>query len=160
GLTTTLTYDTRMRLTSRNVGGELTVYGLDFVGQLTLLTLPDGSFIAYGYDGAHRLQDIQDSANDAMHYTLDAMGNRTQEATYDQLSVLAQTRSRVYNNLNRLTQEIGAQNQTTQYGYDNQGNVKTVTDPLNHSTTNQYDALNRLFSAADPNSGITQYGFD
>jgi len=40
GLTTTLTYDARQRLTSRNVGGELTSYDYDFVGQLSKATLP------------------------------------------------------------------------------------------------------------------------
>ena len=34
GLVTTLTYDARHRLTSRNVGGEVTIYSYDNVGQL------------------------------------------------------------------------------------------------------------------------------
>ncbi|MFY9316400.1 MAG: DUF6531 domain-containing protein, partial [Burkholderiales bacterium] len=40
GLTTTLTYDARQRLTSRSVGGELTTYDYDPAGQLVKVTMP------------------------------------------------------------------------------------------------------------------------
>jgi YD repeat-containing protein len=160
GMTTTLTYDPRMRLTSRNVGGELTSYDYDGVGQLTKVTLPDGSFLSYSYDDAHRLTGMQDSLGNSIAYTLDAMGNRTHEEVRDPANALAQVRSRVYNNLNRLFQEIGAQSQTTEYAYDNQGNVLSVKDPLNHVTSNQYDALNRLAQVTDPGLGVTHYAYN
>jgi len=160
GLTTTLGYDTRLRLTSRNVGGEITGYTYDNVGQLTLVTLPDTSSLSYTYDAAHRLTGISDNLGNRIAYTLDAMGNRTHEEVRDPANALAQTRSRAFNNLNRLFQEIGAQNQTRQYAYDNQGNVTSVTDPLNHANSNQYDALNRLIKLTDPNLGQTQYAYN
>ena len=75
GLTTTLTYDPRQRLTSRQVGSELATYQYDGVGQLLKATLPDGSFITYTWDAAHRLTDISDALGNSIHYTLDAMGN-------------------------------------------------------------------------------------
>jgi len=109
GLTTTLAYDARQRLTSRQVGGETTTYTYDGVGQLTRVTLPDASYVDYTYDAAHRLTQIQDSAGNKIVYTLDAMGNRTQEQTYDPGSALVRTLSRVYDSLNRLSQYIGAQ---------------------------------------------------
>ena len=160
GLTTTLTYDARMRLTSRNVGGELTSYGYDAVGQLTRVTLPDGSFLAYTYDPAHRLTGIADSAGNRIAYTLDAMGNRLKEEVFDPNGVLAQTRSRVFDALSRLASDIGAQNQTTSYGYDPNGNLTSVVDPLNRPTTNAYDALNHLVRVTDPANGVTGYGYD
>ena len=160
GMTITLGYDARQRLTSRNSGGEITTYDYDGVGQLTKVTLPDLSYLSYGYDPAHRLTGLQDNLGNSISYGLDAMGNRTLERVFDPANALAQKRSRFYDNLNRLLQELGAQNQTTEYAYDDQGNVLSVKDPLNHVTTNQYDALNRLKQVTDPNLGVTQYAYN
>src|SRR5262249_9898278 len=120
----------------------------------------DGSFLSYAYDGAHRLTGISDSQGNRIAYTLDAMGNRTKEEVFDPANALAQTRSRIYDALNRLYQEIGAQGQTTVYGYDDQGSVVSVTDPLNRVTANGYDALRRLVQVTDPANGQTRYGYD
>jgi len=163
GLTTTLTYDARLRLTSRNLGGETTAYAYDGVGQLTQITLPDASFLSYNYDAAHRLTGIADTLGNRIAYTLDAMGNRTKEDVFDPANSLAQTRSRIYNNLNRLAQDLGAQNQTTTYSYDNQGNLTSIDGPLSGTvdvTANVYDGLNRLIRVTDPNQGQTQYAYN
>lgn len=170
GLVTTLTYDARMRLTSRNVGGETTGYTYDNAGQLTRVTLPDTSSLEYVYDAAHRLTEIRDNLANKIVYTLDAMGNRTQEQVFDPTNQLKQTRSREYNNLNRLVKDIGGTSPTTQitqYGYDNQGNLTSVDGPLNNTTANDvrtytYDALNRLATQVDPSGavgGTTVYGY-
>ncbi len=166
GLTTQLTYDSRQRLKSRNVGGEVTVYDYDPVGQLIKATLPDNSFVTYGYDAAHRMTSIGDNLGNRIVYTLDLRGNRTKEEVFDPANALAQTRSRVYDALNRMVQSIGAQNQTTSYTYDPQGNLIMVNDPLNRMTTNAYDALNRLVAVTQPSPGANQpnpvisYGYD
>lgn len=155
GLTTTLTYSPRGWLTSRVVGTETTTYTYDAVGQLTKATLPDGSYLSMTYDAAHRLTGISDNLGNRIAYTLDAMSNRTKEEVFDPSSHLAQTRTHVYDTLNRLAKDIGAQNQTTTYGHDNNGNLISVTDPLNHITTNSYDALNRLIKTTDPTNAVT-----
>jgi YD repeat-containing protein len=62
-----------------------------------------------------------------------------------------------------LFQEIGATGQTTQYAYDNQGNLTSVDGPLASTvdvTVNAYDALNRLRQVTDPNNGITEYAYN
>ena len=162
GLVTALTYNARGKPLTRSVGGETTTYEYDLAEQLTKVTLPDGSFLSYSYDDAHRLTAIQDNLGNNIAYTLDGMGNRTLEEVRDPANALAQTRSRVYSNLNRLFQELGATSQTTEYTYDDQGNVLTVKDPLNRVTTNQYDALNRLKQVTSPTpiSAVTQYAYD
>ena len=163
GLTTTLGYDLRQRLISRNVGGELTIYDYYPAGQLKRVTMPDNSFLNYTYDAAHRLTQIDDSLGNRIVYTLDAMGNRHKEEVSDPLGVLKQTLTRNYGNLNLLFQVVGATNQTTTYGYDNQGNLTTIDGPLTDVadvTTNTYDALNRLASMTDPNSGQTTYDYN
>ena len=130
------------------------------MGQLTKVTLPDASFLSYSYDAAHRLTGMQDSLGNRIAYTLDAMGNRTQEQVFDPSNTLAQTRSRVFNNLNRLFQELGSIGQRTEYAYDNQGNVTSIKDPLDRITANTYDALNRLRQVTDPALGVTQYAYN
>lgn len=178
GLTTTLTYDARMRLTSRNVGGETTGYTYDNAGQLTRVTLPDASALEYQYDPAHRLTEIRlkDNTNTLIGkttYTLDLIGNRTAEQIKNPADVVLQARSRVYNNLNRLIQDIGGTtpaSQITTYGYDNQGNLQSVSAPSGAGGTRNYtyDALNRLATQIDPTTpnnpasggGTTLYAYN
>lgn len=175
GLVTLLTYDARQRLSSRNVGGETTTYTYDAAGQLTRVTSPDGSFLAYSYDSAHRLFRIQDrkdaqgNLGDRIEYTLDRAGNRKTEEIFNSLNVKVQTKSREYSNINRLFKEIGStSDQVTQYpltdGYDGQGNVTKVIDPLGRTTRNEYDRLNRLKTTTnaegDPAVAVSQFEYN
>ncbi len=163
GVVTTLIYDARLRLLSRQVGTETTHYGYYPTGLLQIVTLPDGSTVQYTYDGAHRLTVITDSLGNNIHYTLDAMGNRTAENTYDPSGNLHRTHTRVFNALNELYEDINAAGTaavTTTFGYDNDGNQTLIAAPLSRNTGNQYDALNRLVKITDPNSGVTQFGYD
>jgi RHS repeat-associated protein len=78
--------------------------------------------------------------------------------------------ARVIDSLNRLQQDIGGTTYSvaptqaiTQYGYDNNANVTSTTDPLGRVTTHTYDALNRLVSVIDPYNGSakpTNYTYD
>jgi RHS repeat-associated protein len=160
GRVTTLTYHPRGWLAGRTVGGEQTTYGYDGAGQLTRVTMPDGSSLTYAYDSAHRLTEIRDGLGNRIAYALDAMGNRIREDLYDPASVLARTRSRAYDALNRLAADIGAQSQSTGFTYDANGNLLTVTDPLARRSTNAYDALNRLLQVTDAAGGVTRYAYD
>jgi RHS repeat-associated protein len=163
GVLTTLTYDLRERLTSRQVGTETTSFSYYPTGLLKQVTLPDSSYVLYTYDNAHRLTQISDGAGNSIQYTLDAMGNRTAEKTYDPSSVLHRTHTRVYNTLNQLYQDVNAANTsavTTTYGYDTNGNQTTIAAPLSRNTTNAYDPLNRLSQITDPGTGNTYFAYD
>jgi YD repeat-containing protein len=111
GLVTDLTYAPRGWLTSKTVTApgitETTRYDYDGVGQLTKVTLPDGAFLAYTYDDAHRLTDVADGAGNAIHYTLDLRGNRTVDEVRDPGGVLTRRISRVFDSLSRLQQITG-----------------------------------------------------
>ena len=137
-----------------------TRFDYDAVGNVTKVTLPDWSTLSYTYDGAHRLTQIQDTADNKLVLTLDAMGNRTKEELFDPNAVLAHTRSRVFDALNRLWKDIGTLNQTTEYAYDANGNLTSGTDPLGRTTSYGFDALNRLASLTDPAGGQTRFGYD
>jgi YD repeat-containing protein len=118
GVTTDYTYDLRQRLKTVTVtpaGGataavpaQLTKYDYDAVGQMIKATQPDGSFLTYTYDPAHRLTDITDSLGNTMHYTLDNMGNRVKEETKDAGGALKRNIARVYDALNRLQNVTGS----------------------------------------------------
>jgi RHS repeat-associated protein len=145
------------------VGSEQTTFDYWPTGLLKKATLPDGSFLEYTYDAAHRLTQIEDSEGNRIVYTLDNMGNRTAEQLYDPSSALTQTRTRVFNTLNQLWKEIGAAGTasvTTQFAYDNNGNQTGINAPLSRNTVQAYDELNRLKQVTDPLSGITQYGYN
>lgn len=49
-----------------------------------------------------RLTDIHDGLGNAIHYTLDAMGNRTREDVKDPAGTLVRSQRRVYDALNRV----------------------------------------------------------
>ena len=108
GVVTVLTYDPRMRLTSRTVGNEATVFGYDPVGQMTSVNLPDGARLTYTYDAAHRLTAINDHKGNRIDYTLDAMGNRTAEQMKDPAGTLVGNIARVIDALNRVERITGA----------------------------------------------------
>ncbi len=106
GVVTTFTYAPRGWLTSQTAtpaggAGQTTSYGYDNAGQLTKVTLPDGSTVSFSYDGAHRLTGAADSSGNSISYTLDAMGNRTQEQAKDPNGNLARQITRVFDSMNR-----------------------------------------------------------
>lgn len=160
GVVTTLTYDTRERLTSRSVGTETTAYEYWPTGLLEKVTLPDDSYLSYTYDAAHRLTGIADGEGNHISYTLDAAGNRTQQDVFDSSNALARTQQWVYDDLGRLHQEIGAVSQATTFEYDDLGNTLAVTDPRNRTTQYEYDPLSRQSAVIDAIGGVTQYTYD
>jgi RHS repeat-associated protein len=160
GVVTTLAYDARQRLVSRVAGTETTTLEYWPTGLLKKTVLPDGSLIAYTYDGAHRLTGISDGEGNHIAYMLDSAGNHTQEDVYDPSNTLFTTRHQVFDTLGRLQQQTGAAGQVVSYDYDNEGNLLAATDPLSRQTLFSYDALNRQSAIIDPVGGQTQLAYD
>ena len=109
GLVTDLTYDLRLRLTSRKAGNELTTFSYEPTGLLKKVTLPDQASVTYTYDAAHRLVAINDQQGNRIDYTLDAMGNRISEKAKDSGGTLVKNIQRTIDALNRVQQVTGAQ---------------------------------------------------
>ena len=164
GLVTTLTYTPRGWLKTRTVGGLTTTFDYDKVGQLIKVTMPDASFIAYEYDAAHRLTAISNTLGERIEYTLDYAGNRIKEEVKAADGSVVLRRSKVFNALNQLLQELNAANQVVaSYAYDANGNLTGTTrytENDNHSSSYGYDALNRLSKITDALNGVTDFAYD
>jgi RHS repeat-associated protein len=164
GVTTTLTYDARLRLLtstlSTSAGPLTTSDSYDAAGNLMTTMLPDGSALTNTYDTAHRLTAVTDLFSANIAYTLDALGDRTQTQVSNSTSVVQKQHSATFDALGRILQDIGGVGQTTRYTYDSNGNPLTITDPLSHVTQQTFDALNRTIRAVDPGNGVTTSTYD
>jgi RHS repeat-associated protein len=160
GLLIGFRYDPRGRLIQKTVDGHASHYTYDKVGNLTQTTTAAGVTHTFTYDAVHRLTDITDALGGNIHYTLDAMGNRIQEDIQDEQGNLVKTRSRVFDALSRLQQDIDAYNHVTHYEYDANGNLTQFTDAAGHATQHQYDSLDRLIRTTDALNGQTDYDYD
>ena len=172
GVETVMTYSPRGWLTQSVVlgpgnsatGEHVTTYSYDKAGQLQRLTQPDGSYVVYTYDGAHRLTDITDNLNNTIHLTLNNAGQRTAEATGPLNGTPTKTLSRVYNEADQLVTVDNADgSMREQFATAPNGNVGTVTDGLQHVTNANFDTLDRVVSTVQDPTGLavnTNYAYD
>ncbi|MFZ3219491.1 MAG: hypothetical protein WA174_05625, partial [Rhodoferax sp.] len=152
GLVTSYAYDVRGRLIQISAGGESTGYTYTASGQVASVTLPSGYAVSYAYDAAQRLIAASDNRGNRTSYTLDAMGNRVYEDLKDPSGNIAWATSRAVNSLNRISAVAGSQGQSTQFGFDANGEPVAQTDPLNHTTRQTLDALRRPVTITLPDN--------
>ena len=111
GSVTDYSYTARGWISRRTVTAgdiaETTDYEYNGGGQVTKVILPDLSWVAYTYDGAHRLTGVTDNIGNSVTYTLDLTGNRLREQTNDPGGVLRRQITRVFDTMNRVTQQTG-----------------------------------------------------
>lgn len=168
GVETELTFNNRGWLTDSTVldpGGTAsldaeTQYSYDNVGQLTRITSPDGSFLDYEYDAAHRLTALENNLGERMEYTLDLAGNITRQDIRNSGSTITATHQRVFDELSRIIDDLGASGQSVASGYDLQGNLTSTTDGLSNVTDQAFDALNRLSSITDADNNDVSFSYD
>lgn len=172
GVTTNFEYDARGRITARKVRGtdgavetddQITRIEYWPTGLVKKVTQPDGAFTSYTYDAAHRLTGIADNAGNSITYTLNAVGERTQEDTKDSTGTLMRTLSRTYNTLGQLQTATDAYNRNIGFTYDANGNLDQVTDALTRVADNNYDPLDRLSRTLQDMNGIaaeTKFAYD
>ncbi|TAH32498.1 MAG: RHS repeat protein [Alphaproteobacteria bacterium] len=153
-VTTTMTYNDRLWLKTSTTSGATTTFDYEDTGNIRKITLPDGSFLQYGYDNAQRLTSIENNIGERVEFTLDAMGNRTETRIKNAASALVYQHNQVFDALGRLYRDIGALSQTVTFGYDKNDNNTSVQNPRLYNTTQAYDALNRLQTQTNALSGI------
>ena len=151
---TMLAYSNRGWLKTSVVKNEnsdaVTSYDYNSVGQLTSVTLPNRVVVRYGYDDAQRLNRITDADGNYIEYTLDKAGNRRLTEIKDNSGVLLYSHTQVFDELSRLRQTVGSNNQTINYDYDTNNNLTSSADGKSHTTVSTYDALDRIITQTDP----------
>ncbi|NJN00218.1 MAG: hypothetical protein HC793_00595, partial [Aquincola sp.] len=145
GIVSTMTYDERQRLRTQSVLGRTTTYNHDARGLLVQVDFPSGTTTnaagvggasvgrsyTYTYDAAQRLTAITSASGEQVRYTRDGMGNVTREEVLNSTALggSASLLRREFDALGRLFREIrliSGTEQTTQMGYDGQGNLRTL----------------------------------
>ncbi len=162
GVETRYEYDARGHLITHTVAAATTRIDYDKRGLMVAVTFPDQSTQTYRYDAAQRLVRIEDGAGDAIEYSLDLLGNRTEERHLDGHGKVVTRLTRIYNRHNQLEQLIGGAGQTTGYRYDANGRLQTVIDPRGGglSASREYDSLGRGSAFIDNLGGVTRVDYD
>ena len=164
GILTTRAYSVRMWPTSSilttSAGNLTTSMAYDSAGNLTKTTLPDGSYLAYGYDAAHRPTSITNALSESQGITYDSAGDVTQTLWKNASGVTKRERTATYDALGERLTDVGGMSQSTAFTYDSNGNVLTITDPLSHVTTQTFDQLNRLSTTKDAETDLSSIKYD
>jgi RHS repeat-associated protein len=138
--TTSFTYSKRRYLLSESLAGETTHYSYDGMGHRLSMTRPKGevSEWIYTYDGAGRLQTVEDPLAGTTTFGYDAADNRTSVED-------AESRSTAfgYDERNRLTSKTYPGGKRWTWKYDADSNITEAKAPGGRTTDTSYDALNR-----------------
>ncbi|QWP76606.1 RHS repeat protein [Lysobacter sp. K5869] len=146
----------KQRGTNDGTEGDDRITRLDYylTGPLETVRRPDGTFMSFNYDGAHRLVSMSNNGDGQVRYTLDNAGNRKVEEVKRSNGTVAKTLSRIYNSFDQLIAVKDSAQNTTLYDYDVNGNRKFATDALGRKTQYGYDPLDRLSAIQEDITGL------
>jgi RHS repeat-associated protein len=162
GEITSYSYDGAGRLISvTNPKRNTTTYSYDAVGNLLSETDPENVTVTKSYDALNRLTGVTDAASNTFSFYYDPCGNMTEI-----VHPLGHAQYQTYDYLNRKTasgrreSHNGANLNQATYTYDIMGNLVSQTDPLNHTTTYNYNANGWLLSVTDAAGQTNSYTYD
>jgi RHS repeat-associated protein len=179
GIFTEYTYDERNRVKSKAIKRQInettwetlaeTSYSYDARGNLDHVILPELNGIYFTYNAANKLGEIRNQLGNKIIYKYNKEGNKEREEIWTPPEVgypegaLRKQLDFAYDQYNRLWQIKNPDpGQTyTEYLYDGRGNVTSVKDPRNNTTSyDEYDPLNRLKKMTQPGNVFTDYDYD
>ena len=159
-------YDLQNRLrTKQDAEGYEWEYSYDPMGNLLSVLNPRGYASSYAYTPTNRLRSV--SNPEAHTRTLAYNGNGKLTQVTDPMGTVT---SFAYNELDRRNEVIrnyqpaAAPDQQTnvssKFEYDAAGNLRFVTNPLNHQAEIRYDAAHRRSEMIDFEGGSTVFAYD
>ncbi|UWE05062.1 DNRLRE domain-containing protein [Laceyella sacchari] len=164
-------YDTGHNLvdvTDGNGNKKTITYVNDQVTEISQPLTVDGQVqttnTKFGYDPANKLTTVTDAKGVKTLFQHNDYGNIIQ-ITQDPTG-LNYKRTFTYNAENQLISKKDANanainsNATYSYTYDKNGNLTTVTNPLNETTTTKHDENNNLVNEVDSKGNITTHEYD
>lgn len=161
--------------------GNTTTYAYNADGFLNTISYPEGNTVNVTYDDLGRAAGY---TNGSISLSFDynaTTGTTVKNGTSTLVNFLPDTQKRASkvtyaddaadysqptycpgNLLNQPCNVRDRNGKTTTYTYDANGNVLTIKNPLNETTTFTYDPLgkNNLISVEDPRHNTTSYGYD
>lgn len=157
--------------------GHAEKFEYDSSGNLTSATDPRGGVTKYGYDASHQMTSITDprtgkvtneyDSSQRVISQTDALGRKTTWSyASGETKVTSPTGSvmqvLISNDLpTSVTHAYGTTSAaTTTYGYDENDNLTSVTDPNGHKTTYTYDGAGNRTSQTDPESHKTSWTYN
>lgn len=164
GVRTALEYDVRGRVVSQtadSTGNALkTLFFYNGAGLLTKLVSPRSGAIQFDYDDANRLVKVTNDGGETISYTLNDLGNITKEETNDTSGTLKRTLTRTFDELGRTMKLIGASAQETEFAYNKNDLITSVTDPRSNATSYAIDGLSRLKTITDALTNTVDLALD
>lgn len=151
-------------------GNRVTQVQYNHNHQITQIDHPDGRVDYYQYNAAMRLIMHGDATQQFTQFNFDpvSLAQTTVSArNAPNLSGSAPVASaagqfiatRILDSLLRPYRDVGNATQSRTYTYDNNSNLRTVTNAANRTTTYNYDALDRVTAMTPPDGGARQYGY-
>ena len=153
----------------QHADGKYRSFGCDAYGNKLWEENERRNHTSYTYDDYNRVLSVKDPIGQiTLHTTTytynptNGTGSSFKHTTNNPDTITTPTgiqTSSVYDaNFRKTSTMTGAS--TTRFGYDYGGNATTVTDPLTHTTTTDYDSRNRKWHVWDAQLNRTIFGYD
>ncbi|WP_410652845.1 RHS repeat-associated core domain-containing protein [Amycolatopsis sp. cmx-4-54] len=140
--------------------GEVELVRYGYSGRnLISVTNPSGQAMRYDYDGAGRIVGWTDRNGEWYRYHYDHAGRvvRTEGSGGFMTSTLEYD---VNNRVNRVTRYTDALGHTSEFRFNEAGQLVREIDPLGRTTLSEWDARDNLLSSTDPLGRTTRYRYD
>ncbi|MVX67271.1 hypothetical protein GKZ28_26895 [Clostridium chromiireducens] len=175
GGTSNQTFDAEGSKTSVvDANGNKVIYSYDSEGRIISETSEEGKTIKYEYNPKGQISKMINGRGQEITYSYDDSGRMTgyaddlggvkciYDANGNVLSIKDSkgTISKEYDALNRVTKYTDANGNTIKYGYDDNGNIVSITYPNGKKVQYAYNGLNKLSTVTDWNNNVTSYDYD